>query len=44
MSISCIEQINQHSVRLVLKSVINGENISYELNYDLKTIYAVINN
>ncbi|MFC3809330.1 hypothetical protein [Lacihabitans lacunae] len=44
LSISCIEQINQHTVRIVLKSVIDGENISYELNYDLKTIYNVINN
>jgi hypothetical protein len=43
LSISCIEQINQSTVKLVLKSVLDGENISYNLNYGLKEIYSIIN-
>ena len=35
-SISCIEQFNQNAVKLVFKSIVDGENITYSLNVTSK--------
>lgn len=43
LSIALIEQISDGVVRITMKEVRDGENISFTANYDLQTIYSIIN-
>lgn len=43
LSIAMIEQISEGLVRITMKEIRNGENINFTANYDLQTIYSIIN-
>jgi hypothetical protein len=43
LSIALIEQISDGLVKITTKAVKDGENVSFTGNYDLKTIYDIIN-
>jgi hypothetical protein len=43
LSIALIEQISDGVVRITMKEVRDGQNISFTANYDLQTIYSIIN-
>lgn len=43
LSIALIEQISDGTVRITMKEVRDGQNISFTANYDLQTIYSIIN-
>lgn len=43
LSIALIEQVDMATVRITMKEIRDGQNISFTGNYDLKTIYDIIN-
>ena len=43
LSIAIIEQIDNATVRITMKEIRDGQNISFTANYDLQTIYSIIN-
>ena len=43
LSIALIEQIDNATVRVTMKEIRDGQNISFTANYDLQTIYSIIN-
>ncbi len=43
LSIALIEQVSDGLVRITMKEIRDGQNISFTANYDLQTIYSIIN-
>jgi hypothetical protein len=43
LSIALIEQVDNSTVCITMKETRDGKNISFTGNYDLKTIYDIIN-
>ena len=43
LSIAFIEQVSDSLVEITMKEIKDGKNISFTANYDLKTIYSIIN-
>lgn len=43
LSIALIEQVSDGLVRITMKEIRDGQNISFTANYDLATIYTIIN-
>lgn len=43
LSIALIEQVSDGVVKITMKEIRDGQNISFTANYDLQTIYSIIN-
>jgi hypothetical protein len=43
LSIAIIEQVSDGLVRITMKEIRDGQNISFTANYDLATINTIIN-